>query len=146
MNLEQRIHLLVELGNYCLSADPLWEEAKRRARAENGWFIPEFVEEAVTQIAGGYLQKDKLVRWARQYELPSEKKAPRNIGLIMAGNIPLVGFHDFLSLFISGHRQTIKPSVRDEVLIRRLIEQLQHFDPEVASYVSFAERLNGCDA
>jgi hypothetical protein len=146
MNLEHRIHLLVELGNYCLSADPGWQEAKRRAHAENGWFIPEFIEEAVQQIAREYLQKDKLTRWARQYELPSERQTPKNVGLIMAGNIPLVGFHDFLSLFISGHRQTIKPSSRDEALIRRLIGQLQHFDPEVASYVGFAERLNGCDA
>jgi hypothetical protein len=146
MNLEHRIHLLVELGNYCLSADPGWKEAKRRAHAQNGWFIPEFIEEAITRIAAEYLQKDKLTRWAEQYELPSERQTPKNVGLIMAGNIPLVGFHDFLSIFISGHRQTIKPSSRDEVLIKRLIEQLQHFDPKVSSYIGFAERLNGCDA
>jgi hypothetical protein len=146
MNLEHRIHLLVELGNYCLSADPGWKEAKRRAHAQNGWFIPEFIEEAITRIAAEYLQKDKLTRWAEQYRLPSERQTPKNVGLIMAGNIPLVGFHDFLSIFISGHRQTIKPSSRDEVLIKRLIEQLQHFDPKVSSYIGFAERLNGCDA
>jgi hypothetical protein len=137
---------MTELGKYCLSADPAWEEAKRRAHAENGWFIPEFTQEAVQQIAREYLQKDKLTRWAQQYALPPENEAPKNIGLIMAGNIPLVGFHDFLSVFISGHRQTIRPSSRDEVLIRQLVGQLQHFDPEVASYVSFADRLNGRDA
>ncbi len=146
MNLEHRIHLLIELGNYCLSADPGWKEAQRRAHAHNGWFIPEFMEAAITRIAAEYLQKDKLTQWAEQYELPSERPTPKNVGLIMAGNIPLVGFHDFLSIFISGHRQTIKPSSRDEVLIKRLIEQLQHFDPKVSSYISFAERLNGCDA
>ncbi|HEX9513788.1 MAG TPA: acyl-CoA reductase [Puia sp.] len=146
MNLEHRIHLLSELGNYCLSEDAGWKETKHRAYLENGWFIPEFIEEAVQQIAREYLQKDKLAQWARQYGLPNEKETPKNVGLIMAGNIPLVGFHDFLSLFISGHRQLIKPSSRDEVLIRRLIGQLNHLDPEVSSYVSFAERLNGCDA
>jgi hypothetical protein len=51
-----------------------------------------------------------------------------------------------LSIFISGHRQTIKPSSRDEVLIRRLVGQLQQLDPRIADYVSFAERLNGRDA
>src|SRR5882757_370207 len=146
MNLEHRINLLVELGNYCLSADPFWQQAKERAHAENGWFIPEFIEEAVRQIGEEYLQKDKLTRWAGQYGLPPGQTFPGNIGLIMAGNIPLVGFHDFLSVFISGHRQNIKPSSRDQVLIRRLLEQLIQLDPEVSSYVNFAERLNGCDA
>src|SRR6266567_2344398 len=105
MNLEHRIHLLGELGNYCLSGDEGWKEAKHRAYLENGWFIPEFIEEAVQQIAKEYLQKDKLTQWARRYELPEERKNPKKVGLIMAGNIPLVGFHDFLSLFISGHQQ-----------------------------------------
>ena len=146
MNLEHRIHLLSELGNYCLSEDAGWKEIRHRAYLENGWFIPEFIKEAVQQIAREYLQKDKLTQWARGYELPREKKAPKQVGLIMAGNIPLVGFHDFLSIFISGHRQLIKPSSRDEALIRHLVGQLIRLDPEVSSYVGFAERLKGCDA
>jgi hypothetical protein len=64
----------------------------------------------------------------------------------MAGNIPLVGFHDFLSIFISGHRQLIKPSQRDEVLIRHLAEWLTAASPAAAQRIHFAERLNGCDA
>ena len=146
MNLEHRINLLVELGKYCLSADPSWQKAKEQSHAENGWFTPEFIEEAVRQIALSYLQKDKLTRWAGQYGLPQENPSPKNIGLIMAGNIPLVGFHDFLSVFISGHRQTIKASSRDQALISRLLEQLTYWDPAVSTYASFAERLNGCDA
>ncbi|HWK04413.1 MAG TPA: acyl-CoA reductase [Puia sp.] len=146
MNLEHRIHLLSELGNYCLSENTGWKEAQHRAHLENGWFIPEFIEEAVRQIGSEFLQKDKLTQWAGGYGLPGEKNAPGTVGLIMAGNIPLVGFHDFLSIFISGHRQLIKPSSRDEVLIRQLIAQLIRLDPETASYVGFAERLNGCDA
>lgn len=146
MNLEHRIHLLTELGKYCLSADPGWQRAKEKAHAENGWFTPEFIEEAVRQIVTQYLQKDPLTRWTGQYELPPEISSPKNIGLIMAGNIPLVGFHDLLSIFISGHRQTIKPSSRDQVLIRHLVEQLTRLDPEVASYAGFADQLKGCDA
>ncbi len=64
----------------------------------------------------------------------------------MAGNIPLVGFHDFLAIFLSGHRQLIKPSARDQVLIRHLAEQLAAACPAAAERFGFAERLNGCDA
>ena len=120
MNLERRISLLVELGNYLVSSDPGWQEARARASAENGWFRPEFVEGAIRGIAEEFLQKDKLRAWAEQYSLPQENIAPKNIGLVMAGNLPLVGFHDFLSIFIAGHRQTIRPSSKDEALIRRL--------------------------
>jgi len=146
MNLEQRIDLLVKLGNYCISEEPAWISAQRRAHAENGWFTPEFIQLAVSQIASAYLQKEPLTQWARKYALPQENPSPKTIGLTMAGNIPLVGFHDFLSIFITGHRQLIKPSSRDNVLIRHLVAQLESYDPEIAGLVSFAERLNGCHA
>ena len=146
MKLEQRIDLLSRLGEYCLSTDPAWEAAKQRAHAVNGWFIPEFIEAAVQQIVAGYLQRDKLGAWARAYGVEEERANPRTVGLVMAGNIPLVGFHDLLSVFISGHRQLIKPSVRDEVLIRHLAGWMTEKDARVGELVSFAERLNGCDA
>jgi hypothetical protein len=145
MKLEQRIDLLKSLGEYCLSSEPAWEEAKRKAHAANGWFIPEFVDEMVRRIVAGYLQPEQLAAWAERYAVPAEKLHPRTVGLVMAGNIPLVGFHDFLSIFVSGHRQLIKPSVRDEVLIRHLIEQLTASSPEAAASIGFADRLNGCD-
>jgi hypothetical protein len=146
MKLQQRIDLLTELGEYMLSDAPDWEAAKRRANAANGWFIPEFMDVAINNIVAGFLQADKLRTWAAKYATPEVRTDPRQIGLVMAGNIPLVGFHDFLSVFISGHRQLIKPSVRDEQLIRRLVEWLIHKDERTAGLVGFAERLNGCDA
>ncbi|HXB07574.1 MAG TPA: hypothetical protein VNW04_10670, partial [Puia sp.] len=146
MYLEQRIDLLVGLGEYCLSKAPAWEAAKDRAHMGNGWFIPEFIEEAVKQIATQYLQRDKLEAWAGRYGLPAESGAPRTVGLIMAGNIPLVGFHDLMSVFISGHRQLAKPSSRDEVLIRHLVEKMIDMDGRTADRIGFADRLNGCDA
>ena len=164
MNLEQRIDLLTELGEYCISGAPALEEAKRRAHAENGWFTPEFTSLALRQIAAEFLQKEKLLAWAAAYGLSDEPAIsrtgepanPRTIGLIMAGNIPLVGFHDFLAIFISGHRQLIRPSVRDQALIRHLADWLTAASPAAARSTSaspaaaeqfgFAERLNGCDA
>jgi hypothetical protein len=168
MNLEKRIDLLAELGNYCLSQAPALEAAKYKAYTENGWFTPEFINLAIQQIAAQYLQKDKLTAWANKYNLPAGTTNPTNaaaqtpgstttpaaqtlptpktIGLIMAGNIPLVGFHDLLTIFISGHRQLIKTSTRDNTLIHHLVEWMTGKNPEVSDYIAFAERLNGCDA
>ena len=146
MNLEQRIDLLVKLGNYCKSDEPGWISAQRRAHAENGWFTPEFIGLSIRQIADEFLQKEKLTQWVRQYRLSAENPSPKTIGLTMAGNIPLVGFHDFLSIFITGHRGRIKPSSKDNVLIRHLIEQLEAYDPRVRDFVSIEDRLTGCDA
>jgi hypothetical protein len=145
MNLGQRLDLLVELGDYLRSEDPAWQAAREQARLENAWFTPEFIRLAVRGVAK-FLQRDKLSEWIARYRLPQENPHPRNIGLVMAGNIPLVGFHDLLCIFISGHRQTIKPSSRDQVLIRHLVERLTGYDREIPSLLAFAERLNGCDA
>ena len=146
MKLEQRIDLLTCLGKYLLSAEPEWEAAKRKAHAVNGWFVPEFIDTAIRQIADGFLQKEALTSWAQRYAVSDEQDAPRTVGVVMAGNIPLVGFHDLLCVFISGHRQLIKPSSRDEVLIRHIVDHLTVLDPEAAQWIGFAERLNGCDA
>lgn len=129
-----------------LSASPGWEAARHRAHAANGWFTAEFIETAVKQIAAGFLQRDALAGWARRYDVPDEQVAPRTVGVVMAGNIPLVGFHDLLCVFISGHKQLVKLSTRDEALMRHLVERLEALDAEVANWIGFAERLNGCDA
>ncbi|HEV2354084.1 MAG TPA: acyl-CoA reductase [Puia sp.] len=146
MNVDQRIDLLAELGAYCLSAEPAWLAAQRRAHAANGWFTPEFIGLSVHAIATRFLQKDALRAWAGKYGPPDEPARPVTVGLTMAGNIPLVGFHDFLSIFISGHRQLIRPSGKDEILIRHLVEYLCKLDPAAGGRVAFAEILKGCGA
>jgi len=121
-------------------------DARQKAHAANGWFTPEFIGLAVRGIATQFLQKEKLTAWAAKYQLPAQPTSPRTVGLTMAGNIPLVGFHDFLSIFLAGHYQRIKPSGRDDILIRHLVEQLIGRMPAAARYIGFAERLPGCDA
>lgn len=146
MILQERIELLTRLGGYILENSDAWQDVKERAYRENPWFIPEFIEEASQAIALQFLQKDLLMQWAGDYQVPDKLSQPKTVGIIMAGNIPLVGFHDFLCVFISGHRQLIKTSSKDEVLIKHLINLLAQWSPSITSYVSFAERLNGCDA
>ncbi len=151
MNLQYRIDLLARLGEYILSNDPDWSEAKEKSGYENGWFIPEFVEQATKNIGLLFLQREKLQSWADSYPLQTSPSAssgfkPQMVGIVMAGNIPLVGFHDFLSVFISGHKAIIKPSSKDKALIKHLVEKLGEWDAEVKAMVEFSEMLKGCDA
>lgn len=127
------------------SADPAWLEAKERAFALNHWFVPEFTDLAVGNIVNHFLQPSLLDTWTARY--PGLGKGPaRNVGVVMAGNIPLVGFHDFLSVFVSGHRQTIKLSSKDNVLLPHLVGMLREWAPELASTIVFSDLLKGCDA
>jgi len=146
MNLPHRIDLLVRLGEYILGDAEDWQNAKERASRENGWFIPEFIDLAVANIAHHFLQKDKLKEWLAGYPLPEANNQPRQVGIVMAGNIPLVGFHDWLAVFISGHRAVVKPSSKDQVLIKHLAEKMAEWEPEMNNLSGFADMLKGCDA
>jgi hypothetical protein len=146
MNLQQRINLLTELGHYMLSGDPLWLQAKKQAFEENRWFIPAFIDKAVQAIGTKFLNQESLLQWAHSVDLPKQRKSPVEVGLVMAGNIPLVGFHDFLAVFISGNRQTIKPSKKDSALIRHLVQKLFELDPDSHSLIKFADMLKNCGA
>ena len=139
-----RIDLAAQLGEYILSDAADWEEAKHKASLTNPWFTPEFIDLATGNIAKNFLDKQKLERWTSSYRI--EEVAPKKIGIVMAGNIPLVGFHDFLSVFISGHKAIIKASSKDEVLIKHLAEKLTEWNKELNELIVFQEMLKACDA
>lgn len=132
--------MLGRLGEYMASADPAWISAKERAFALNPWFVPVFMDRAVDNIVSRYLQPGPLTAWA------AETPNPVNVGVVMAGNIPLVGFHDFLCVFVSGHRQTIKLSSKDNVLFPHLAARLVEWEPSLRETIVFSEILKGCDA
>lgn len=146
MDLQQRINLMVQLGKFMLSNDEDWQETKDKAVRMNAWFTEDFVNLSVTNIANQFLQADALTNWANKYAVKDVQAAPKNVGVVMAGNIPLVGFHDFLCVFISGHQQTIKASSKDDVLIKFLVKKLYEWEITIQNYVSFAENLKNCDA
>lgn len=146
MNLERRIAILTALGNYMLSGDPEWQEAKEKASRENSWFIPEFIELAASNIAENFLKKDILEKWTVNYNLSAINDKPKLIGIVMAGNIPLVGFHDLLCVFITGHKALIKPSSKDETLIKHLVKKMADGNKEAGDLIQFADRLNNSDA
>jgi hypothetical protein len=146
MTLQQRIELLIKLGEYMQNNGQEWVAVKQQANRANPWFVPEFIEMASENIVSSYLQKDNLENWVRIYDVPTENSAPLNVGIVMAGNIPMVGFHDMLCIFITGHKQVIKLSSKDNLLIKHLVSLMSSWEPEVDNYISFAENLKGCAA
>jgi hypothetical protein len=145
MKLLERIDLMVELGRYLRSNEEEWQLIKQKAFEKNPWFTQAFIQLASKNIADEYLQKDKLLRWKNHYHLDDNIQM-KNIGIVMAGNIPMVGFHDLLCVFISGHRQTIKLSSKDDILMKHVAEKLYEWEPQCRKLISFADMLKGCDA
>lgn len=146
MNLQNRFLLLESLRTYLLQNPTDWQECCNRATAANAWFTPEFIRQAVQNITGQFLEPKLLQNWVASYSIPETNAQPQTIGLVMAGNIPMVGFHDFLCIFISGHRQRIKCSSKDDVLLKHLVQIMAAQNPEINNWVVFAEQLKGCDA
>lgn len=145
MNLQERILLLIKLGNYLKSNDDNWLDTQVLAEQKNGWFTREFLEKAAGSIADNYLKEDKLRQWAGYYKL-DDNIQEKCVGIVMAGNIPLVGFHDFLCVFIAGHKQMIKMSSKDDVLLKHLVKVMAGWNSKVNGKVIFAEMLKNCDA
>ncbi|MCE2834137.1 MAG: acyl-CoA reductase [Chitinophagaceae bacterium] len=146
MKLQERISALSALGAYMASGDEAWKAVLRSASIQNPWFIEPFVNTAVEGIRKRFLDAESLTSWARGYPIPDHPDTPRVVGLVLAGNIPLVGFHDILCTFISGHRQRVKLSSRDEILPTALVRWLHTHYPQTQELICIDERLNGCDA
>ncbi len=147
MNLQQRIDLLIRLGEYILENNESWKQAKQDAERQNSWFTPEFTDLASVNIANQFLQAEKLLAFTHAYLLTDEATLlPKTVGLVMAGNIPLVGFHDWMCIFLSGHKAFIKSSSKDEILIKHLLDQLISWNPDVFDQSVFGGILKGSDA
>jgi hypothetical protein len=144
MNLTERISAFAELGNQInrLSADEKADLADRAAQ-RNAWFTFNSVILALDGISK-FLFADSLHKWTAGYSLnPPFTKV---IGVAMAGNIPLVGFHDFLSILLSGNALKAKLSSQDSILLPFLSQRLIQIEPRFNSLIQYAERLNEIDA
>jgi hypothetical protein len=112
----------------------------------NQWFTPGNVIKALTAIANE-LTENNLTKWTDAYPSLSEESSPHRIGVIMAGNIPLVGFHDFLSVLITGNNIIAKTSSKDSQLIVFLSDLLCKINPGFREKVEFTEgNLKNFDA
>ena len=113
------------------------DEASRsviaRAVAENEWFSVEDIRYAVEAVRQQMLDADKVSQWLAHYPSIGSRE-PRRVAIIMAGNIPLVGFFDILCIIASGHRCHLKASSKDAVLTRYIVDLLRDIDPDIPLY------------
>lgn len=143
MDTQQRIAALASLGTYLLHPTEAWRTACELAEHENGWFTQEAIQQAASHLATAYLDADKLHDFVQAYRMP---ETARTVGMVMAGNIPMVGFHDLLCGILSGHRLRIKLSSKDSILMSHLLQILETWAPEITGKIEVAGMLRGCDA
>ena len=105
-------------------------------QSHNGWFTQEQVYFAIQSWADA-LTEDNLNKWLSNYSFENNKS--KTVALILAGNIPLVGFHDFLSVVISGHKALVKLSSNDQKLVPFLANYLIAVTPEIKNYIEFTD-------
>jgi Acyl-CoA reductase (LuxC) len=146
MNIKERIELLVKLGEYFVMNDETFQSIKEKSSIQNPWFSIEFIDLALKNITDNFLQQPLLEDWIKQYNVKDDSSPRKNAGIIMAGNIPLVGFHDLLCVFVSGHKGVIKASSKDEVLIKHAVQKLTEWNEATTQYITFADNLKNCDA
>ncbi len=156
MELEDRIGAFARLGELLgqafgrgkeLSAMERLRKTAEGAVQSNGWFTRNFVFRALEAL-GGSLQEEKLRKWVSAYvrELATAKN-PKTVGVVMAGNVPAVGFHDFLSVLMSGNRIQARLSSDDNKLMPALADVLMEIEPGFKDFIAFTEdTLQGFDA
>lgn len=152
MNSKKQISGLEKLGKYILEfldkkSENYTEENENfeakllRAEVENRWFTQENIRFCLRNWAELFTQEN-LENWTKEYRIAEN---PKKIGLILAGNIPLVGLHDVLSVLLSNHSAMIKLSSKDKVLLPFLLKKWEEFS-EVSLPIEFVEKLENYDA
>lgn len=145
MHLKQRIEILNILGKHLVSDSPTLLAAKHSAFLNNNWFTNDFVDLALHQISTQYLTKEKLENWAQEYNT-KDSFSGKKIGVVMAGNIPLVGIHDLICCFIMGHKCMAKLSSKDSVLMQYVINYMKEIAPDIEKFIEVSSLLKNCDA
>ena len=147
MNLPQRVSAFIQLGELLgkVSENPQesdWFPAYEQAQAENRWFTFENISIALRGISE-MLEAEKVEKWLSNYsEIP--ETGSKKVSLIMAGNLPLVGFHDLLCVLISGNTAVVKASSQDQVLTKKLVETLVGIEPSFEGVIELVDgRMKG---
>jgi len=154
MTLKERIESFSELGKTLRNSlaeknnknSALLSELINNQHLKNEWFTPDNVKMAIGSIAEE-LTSDNLTRWCYAYPQLIHQAKPINVGVVMAGNIPLVGFHDFISVLISGNNIIAKTSSKDSDLINYIAELLSRINNGFKKHMKITDKtLSGFDA
>ena len=147
LDVKMRINALARLGGFLLHHDEGLQQLTTSAPQQNSWFTAKNTAQAIHAI-GVMLNQSDLEKWLAPYnQLKTENaKAPKTIGLVLAGNIPMVGFHDILCVLASGNKALIKLSSQDQKLIPYILNKLIDIEPLFKGRFEFTDRLTGFDA
>ncbi len=146
MTLENKLNMLGKLAKTIDLNNPEIKGLLNKVSIHNPWFSIENQQKALSAICQNYLSPTKLRNWLKKYEQIEIERPKKTVGLVMAGNIPLVGFHDFLCVFLAGHKAQIKLSSKDDILIKYLFKQLEQIDPNFTQHYEVVDLLKGFDA
>ncbi len=135
---------LVPLREFVQTPGGAMADAIGQAEQRNPWFTREFILEALDAIVDEFLDPDKCRQWLHAY--PERKGPAKRVALVMAGNIPLVGFHDLFSVIASGHQAVIKLSDKDPSLLPAIIRKWTSLWPPLEDAIQMTERLERMDA
>ncbi|WP_114749723.1 aldehyde dehydrogenase family protein [Pleomorphovibrio marinus] len=148
MNKIDKSHTIAALDHLGTFLKDLGEEEFTHLAAKvvnnNPWFTPGQTKVALEGL-GRFLEAKALEAWLGDYDI-SKPPLPKRVGLVMAGNVPAVGFHDLMCVLLAGHKAHIKLSSTDQVIIPWLVEELVGFYPLLQDQIVFAEQLKGLDA
>lgn len=144
MNLEDRINVLDSLGSYLDTAqDDEYQSCIRIAQQKNPWFTKENIHKALKNISSNFLKADQLTKWTEDYSIDNQHE--KTLALVLAGNIPAVGFHDIVCSFIANYTTQIKLSSKDDIIIPFLIKKINELDSRTIPYFTTVERLENFD-
>lgn len=141
MHKDPRIQVFTRLGERLKTIRPdIRDTLFQRAANENSWFTARAFEMAIEGIIR-MLNEEKLISFLSRYDFKCTT-SPRKIGLVLAGNIPAVGFHDILITLLSGNTAVVKLSSKDKVLLRYIFEEINLIDPDTAQRIQETEKLD----
>ena len=140
MNLEERINAFSRLDKFLKQTSDLeFAQKIKEAEVQNPWFTLENQKQAINAWAN-HLTAKNLKAWLIPYHL-KENKSSLQVLIIMAGNIPLVGFHDLLSVLITGNNVIVKMSVEDNIILPFIVKKLIVINPEFENRIQFVEDI-----
>lgn len=145
MKLKDRINDLVELGQWIQQDLYYNSEVISKAIADNPWFTRDSINQALKAVSLQYLSADCLSAWVSGEQI-TETTRQKIIGIVMAGNIPLVGIHDLLAVLITGHKALIKASDRDLALLESVVHRLYEMHDYWRDSIELTHKLSDLGA
>jgi hypothetical protein len=139
------VSAFTQLGDFLRSGPAEMEEKLLSAKAHNAWFTDRNSRRAIGAIAANFLDRENLTAWSAGYPT-GNRPDERTVGVIAAGNLPLVAFHDVLCVLVAGHKLQLKLSEKDNVLMPWLLHKLTDLEPAIGGRIEVVDRLKDFDA